>query len=70
LWPARGGIYIAGGIGAKIVNWMNSSAFTEPFLAKGAMRAVVEKMPVYLVLDELLGLKGALLVARRMAENN
>lgn len=67
LWPARAGIYIAGGIGAKIVPWMQSAAFTDFFLKKDIMCGVVEKMPVYLVTDELMGLKGALLMAKRMA---
>jgi glucokinase len=67
LWPARGGIYLAGGIGAKIVKWMASDYFTKYFLDKDNMRAVVEKMPVYLVLDPLLGLKGAFSCAQRMA---
>ncbi|WP_282754283.1 glucokinase [Desulfuromonas thiophila] len=67
LWPARAGIYIAGGIGGRIARWMRGSAFTEYFLAKDRMREVVEQMPVYLVTDELIGLKGALLQARRSA---
>ncbi len=67
LWPARGGIYLAGGIGCKIVRWMDSDDFTIFFLEKDNMRAVVEKMPVYLVLDPLLGLKGAFLCAQKMA---
>lgn len=67
LWPARGGIYIAGGIGPKIVKWMAGADFSTFFLEKENMRAVVEKMPVYLVLDPLLGLKGAFLCAQRMA---
>ncbi|MEA3465871.1 MAG: glucokinase [Thermodesulfobacteriota bacterium] len=67
LWPARAGIYIAGGISAKISRWMASAAFVDYFLDKGKMRAVVEKMPVYLVLDELMGLKGALLLTERLA---
>ena len=67
LWPARAGIYIAGGISAKISHWMASDAFVDYFLDKGKMRAVVEKMPVYLVLDELMGLKGAFLLTERLA---
>lgn len=67
LWPARAGIYIAGGISAKIARWMASDAFVGYFLNKGKMRNVVEKMPVHLVLDELMGLKGALLMTERLA---
>lgn len=67
LWTARAGIYIAGGIAAKIVNWMQGDDFIQGFLAQKPVHAMVEKMPVYLVRDELLGLKGALLMARRQA---
>lgn len=67
LWPARAGIYIAGGIAAKIVNWMQSDDFLSSFLATKPMHDLVRKMPVYLVKDEFLGLKGALLMARRLA---
>ncbi len=67
LWPARAGIYLCGGIGLKFRRWMNSSAFVDGFLNRDKMRPVVEQMPVYLVLDELLGLRGALLLAQRRA---
>ncbi len=66
LWPAYGGIYIAGGIGAKIARWMTTTAFTTPFLDQGQMRAMVEKMPIHLVMDDLVGLKGALLVSKQL----
>ncbi len=67
IWPARAGIYIAGGIAGKIIRWMTQEDFTCYFLAKESMNRVVEKMPVYLVKDELLGLKGAMRSARRLA---
>jgi glucokinase len=66
LWPARAGIYIAGGIGAKIADWMKSREFVSYFLNKGTMRPLVETMPVYLVMDEMIGLKGAMLMAQRL----
>jgi len=67
LWPARAGIYLAGGIAAKIVDWMQSEDFLRLFLAPKPMFELVRKMPVYLVKDEFVGLKGALLMARRLA---
>ncbi|PLY04538.1 MAG: glucokinase [Desulfuromonas sp.] len=67
VWPARGGVYIAGGIGARIVRWMRSPLFTDAYLAKDRMSHLVEKLPVYLVLDDLVGLKGALQLARQAA---
>jgi len=67
IFPAYAGIYIAGGIGAKIARWMTSPAFTAHFLDRGQMRAMVEKMPIHLVMDDLVGLKGALLVSKQLA---
>lgn len=66
LWPARGGIYIAGGIAAKILPWMQRPAFLQALHAKGRMQALVEDMPVILVTEPALGLQGAMLQAQRM----
>lgn len=66
MWPARAGIYIAGGIGAKIIEWMKSPEFVSCFLDKGSMGLLVETMPVYLVVDDMIGLKGAMLMARKL----
>lgn len=68
IWPARAGIYIAGGIGAKISSWMMSADFKDSFLAKNEMSKLVATMPVYLVMDEHVGLSGALMQARNMAK--
>jgi glucokinase len=68
IWPARAGIYLAGGIGPKIADWMRSREFVRFFLNKGTMRPLVEKMPVYLVMDDMMGLKGAMLMAQRLLE--
>jgi glucokinase len=66
LWPARAGIYIAGGIAAKIESWMQQSAFLKSLHAKGRMSGLVKAMPVFLVKDETLGLKGAAVRALRL----
>lgn len=68
IWPARAGIYIAGGIGGKIAPWMVSSDFTNSFLAKNEMSKLVATMPVYLVVDEHVGLAGAMVQARNMVK--
>ncbi len=67
IWPARAGIYIAGGIGAKISSWMMSADFKDSFLAKNEMSKLVATMPVYLIVDEHVGLAGALAKARDTA---
>ena len=60
LYKPAGGIYIAGGIAAKILPWMQSPVFLEACLEKGRMRKVVESTPIYLVTNDRLGLQGAL----------
>lgn len=60
IWPAPNGIYLAGGIGVKILDWMQKPYFKKAFLEKGRMTQVVENIPVYLVVDESLGLRGAM----------
>lgn len=61
IWHAPQGIYLAGGIAAKILPWMQKPYFKQAFLEKGRMSKVVATMPVFLVIDESLGLKGAML---------
>jgi glucokinase len=60
IWNALGGIYLAGGIAAKLIDWMQKPFFVNAFLEKGRMSKVVAEMPIYLVKDESLGLRGAL----------
>lgn len=55
-----GGIYIAGGIAGKIVNLLRENNFVETFLAKGRMRTLLEKMPLYIVKNPEVGLKGCI----------
>jgi glucokinase len=55
-----GGIYIAGGIAAKIVNLLSENHFIESFLAKGRMKPLLEKMPLYIVKNPEVGLKGCI----------
>ncbi|WP_038126229.1 glucokinase [Thiomicrorhabdus sp. Milos-T2] len=60
VWPAQNGIYLAGGIAVKILDWMQKPYFKKAFLEKGRMTQIVERTPVYLVTDESLGLRGAM----------
>lgn len=59
LWGARAGIFIAGGIAPKIVEWMQKPLFLEAVNAKGRMKPWVQSMPIYLIKNEQLGLLGA-----------
>ncbi|MEB3341084.1 glucokinase [Okeania sp.] len=54
-----GGLYVAGGIAAKILPLMKSGSFMEAFKSKGRMRVLLEKVPVHIVLNPQVGLIGA-----------
>jgi glucokinase len=59
----RGGIYLAGGIAAKILTALDGGAFIEAMLAKGRLRATLTAMPACVVTQPAVGLHGAALVA-------
>ncbi len=60
LFKPHGGIYITGGIAAKMINKMQSETFINAYLNKGRMRALVEQIAVYLVTNERVGVLGAM----------
>lgn len=60
---ARGGVYLAGGIAAKIMPLLQSGGFVAAFDAKAEHAELAARMPVYVVSDADLGLKGAALMA-------
>jgi glucokinase len=62
---ATGGIYIAGGIAPKIIERLNSDTFMNAFLDKAPMTKVMEKIPVRVIMNENVGLLGAVEVAIR-----
>ena len=59
-------LYIAGGIAAKIKNRMIDGRFTRCFNNKAAMSAVMQKITIKLILQENVGLYGALSYAHRL----
>jgi glucokinase len=64
---ALGGVWVAGGVAAKNVERMRSGAFVEAFRAKGKHQKMLEEIPVRLVTDKVLALRGAARAARRLA---
>lgn len=64
---ATGGVYVAGGIAPKILPVLQQGAFIEAFTDKGRMAGLMRSMPVTVVCDEQVALKGAALYARQMA---
>jgi glucokinase len=61
----RGGLYIAGGIAAKNLAAITDGRFMAAFRQKGRMVDVVSQIPVYVVLNDHVGLMGA--AARAMS---
>lgn len=61
---ARGGVFLAGGIAAKVLPQLRQGAFLRGFLDKGRMRDIVAQVPVHVVTEERLGLFGAAIIAR------
>ncbi len=65
---ARGGVYLAGGIAAKNRPWFTDGKFIDAFVRKGRFQQVLETMPVDLIVNEEVGLIGAVEGARRVSE--
>ncbi|HEX9626721.1 MAG TPA: glucokinase [Acidiferrobacterales bacterium] len=62
----RGGVYIAGGIAPKIVEMLRTGDFLNAFRDKGRMGALLEDIPVQVVMNPKVGLLGAALAAGRL----
>jgi len=60
---ATGGVYVAGGIAPRILDYLRKGAFREAFDRKGRLHTLVEKLPVYVVTHAQPGLVGAAKVA-------
>ena len=56
---AKGGIYFAGGIAAKLVPFLESSDFRSRFDAKGRFRDYLSSIPIRVVTKDDLGVIGA-----------
>lgn len=56
---ARGGVFIAGGIVQRFVDFLRASNFRRRFEDSGTMSAVLKPIPVYVITEENPGLFGA-----------
>lgn len=63
-----GGVYLAGGIAPKILSRLREPDVIAAFTDRPPMQALLEAMPLQVILDEHAGLAGALECARRLAE--
>jgi glucokinase len=55
---AQSGVYIAGGIPTKLGDYFSKSRFMEEFQAKGRQRGLMEKIPVFMINHDAIGLLG------------
>lgn len=62
----RGGIYVAGGIAAKLQQQFAHSPFLQALQDKGRFAPLMASLPLQVVLNENLGLMGANLIANRL----
>lgn len=60
---ATGGVYLAGGIAPQLLPLLESGLFLEGFRAKGRFSEWMREVPVAVILDPDIGLKGAALAA-------
>jgi glucokinase len=65
---SRGGVYLAGGVAAKNAGWFTGGSFLAAFTRKGRFSDVMKTIPVDLIMNEHVGLIGAVEGARRRAE--
>ena len=63
-----GGIYIAGGIAAKILPLMQDGRFLNTFKDKGRVSTLIREVPVHIVLNPQVGLVGSVLYALQNRE--
>lgn len=61
-----GGLYVAGGIAAKILPLIKEGSFLRAFGQKGRVSPLLEKVPVNIVLNPQVGLIGAAICASRI----
>ncbi|MDR2882018.1 MAG: glucokinase [Azoarcus sp.] len=66
---ARGGVYLTGGIVPRILPFLRAPELVERFCDHPLMSAVLARIPLYAVCDELLGLKGAARIAARLTHD-
>lgn len=63
---ARGGVFLAGGIAARNLDWFTDGRFIEAFLRKGRFHDILREIPVNLIANPRVGLIGATEMARRL----
>ena len=67
---ATAGVYLGGGIPPKILPALETPTFVDAFLAKAPMHALVETLPVAVILEPDAGLLGAALAAAELVRDS
>jgi len=62
-WLPKGGMYVSGGIAAKNPDWIKSETFLAAYHSKGRLSPQLAQTPLFLVLTEDTGERGALYCA-------
>lgn len=62
---AGAGVYIAGGIAPQILDKLRDGSFVAAFEAKGRLSSLVERLPVWVIVNSEIGLIGAAAAALR-----
>jgi glucokinase len=60
---STGGVYLGGGIPPKILPKLNDKIFLSSFADKGRFKGLLEKMPIYVILNDKAALLGAAAMA-------
>lgn len=66
---AKGGVYIAGGIVPRFLDFFRQSHFRQHFQSKGRMSGFVENIPTYVIISKQPGLLGAAAVLNHNLHN-
>lgn len=66
----RSGVYIAGGIAPRIIDRLTQGSFLRSFQNKGRFSALMNEIPVHVIMNSQVGLLGAGLEAQRLAMSN
>jgi glucokinase len=56
---ATGGVFLSGGIAAKILPKLTGPAFMQAFISKGRLQPMMETIPVKVIMNDRVGLIGA-----------
>lgn len=67
---AEGGVYLCGGVAPKILPYLQQPAALQAFVDKPPMHELLTGIGLHVVLDELLGLRGAVQVALQLARRH